>query len=404
MQRKKSKSMVDPKIVKKIKRIHKSDLAVFNNEKKEIAKRLSCLQSTVPILVNQLKQYKDSFDSYRKFNKGIINNGDILNFLYKYKIPFEYHDEVRNLISKNLYRKINQKDLVTAIYERFKKITLKCYLDEQRGNLFPEFIYDFLPANSSVSLKNGKFDSIIQHYNDIENSINVKMFVSASLEPVFKSIYDKIYKDFSESDDEKIKIYSCLILITMLTGIRPGTKIGTVVKHDGDEKIECSTYGLTTLTKDHISFDDGKCYFNFIGKKGTDNKFTIEEPSIVEYLFELYNEDKIFKYGDEQVDYNDFFKYFINTTGFTPSDFRKRIANITLHKCLSKYNGESICDFLNQVYSDVAVALNHKTSDGSVAIESYCNPKILVRWLSGVHSKSFSKSVSNDSFEVKYVF
>ena len=386
MPKKKTKSMVDPKIVKKIQKIHKNDLAVFNNEKKEIAKRLSCLSNTVPALVNQLKQYKDNFDSYRKFNKGIVNNGDILNFLYRYQIPLDYHDEVRNLISKNLYRKINQKDLVTAIYERFKKITLKYYLDEQRGNLFPEFIYDFLQANSSVS------------------SINVKMFVSASLEPVFKSIYDRIYKDFSESDDEKIKIYSCLILITMLTGIRPGTKIGTVVKHEGEEKIECSTYGLTTLTKDHISFDDGKCYFNFIGKKGTDNKFTIEEPSIVEYLFKLYNEDKIFKYGDEQVDYNDFFKYFINTTGFTPSDFRKRIANITLHKCLSKYNGESICDFLNQVYSDVAVALNHKTSDGSVAIESYCNPKILVRWLSGVHSKSFSKSVSNDSFEVKYVF
>lgn len=62
------------------------------------------------------------------------------------------------------------------------------------------------------------------------------------------------------------------------------------------------TYGLTTLTKDHVMFTSKGVQIKYIGKKSQIQKHTITDPQVVEAMKELYHAtptDRLFQYKDE---------------------------------------------------------------------------------------------------------
>jgi hypothetical protein len=397
--KKKNVNFIDPR---RIKKIRKTELQAYDNEISDIKRQLVGLQHNLVDLIRNLKPVVSDFDTARKFNKGVVENQYILEFLSKYGLSASLHDELKKLISANLYNRITQKQLGEKFRSKIENLLRKKFIAEARGDLFPDFVYRYLPTNLSVTHKDGLFEGIRHHYNNEVNSVARKMYVSACLEPEFKNLYNSMYDKFQNPATETEKMYSCLALITMLTGIRPGVKVGTITFYENEEALEKNTFGLTTLTKDHLFFEGDICRFDFDGKKGTFNTFTISEPNIVAYLKDLYDRDLIFKVANESVSYEEFFKFLRKQTGFGPSDYRKRASNVSLFSNLKEYSGESVQDFLEEVFSKVAVDLNHKSTEGGVAINSYCNPRIVLRWLSKENMETLEEAVSETPFKVGF--
>lgn len=65
---------------------------------------------------------------------------------------------------------------------------------------------------------------------------------------------------------------------------------------------EYGTYGTTTLKKKHVTFDDGKLHFKFVGKKGVVNECTVENKHLIDLIKQLVkgigDNSYIFEYDD----------------------------------------------------------------------------------------------------------
>lgn len=390
---------------KKVARIQKEDAFLLEEDRKALKRRCICIQANVSSAIKALRPLaKESGGSIRKFNKMPGVAGPVEKFAGFYGLGSDRHDEIRNMLAANLFSGTTQKDVCEKMYSRLQAWETDLYISEKRGDMFPDFVYSFLPSNVSVRTIGQQFKRVVQHFVEMKrNSINVKMYVSSCLERDFSRLRSKMLRMF-RSGDKSVRMAAGMVLITMDTGIRPGVKVGKVPVHGDEESSEIETFGLTTLRKEHFSFtDDGSCVLNFKGKKGTDNIFTVNDEELVDFLRRQFlSEGEMFEVDGVKADYDYLFKFLVDNVGYMASDFRKRVANITLYSELSKYkDGDDVERFLSEVYSNVAVALNHKTSDGSVAVNSYCNPKILLHWLSG-DGCSFDEAVSENPFEIKY--
>jgi len=387
----------------KLKQIRANSLKAFEKETKDLESRLKGIDHKLQKILKRLTRLSIKFPTPRQFKKEVGQDSCILKLLKGCKLSSDHYKEVLNFIASCLFNKIPEDKQNEKFRLKMEKLVKDDYIKEQRGDLFPSEIYRFLPVNASVNYDADKnFIGIRQHYMNDVNSMEVKMYVSASLEPEFQTIYEKMFKRFMTSKKEAEKMYAGLSLITMLTGIRPGVNVGKVEVRPSkeEEKVEIETFGLTTLTKEHLTFKDDTCIFNFFGKKGTANTFTICEKNLVGWLKDLYDKDSIFKIGGVTVGYKAFLA-FLSKTGYGPSDYRKRVANVSLQRNLDVIDEKKgVSEALNEVFSNVAVDLNHKTSDGSVAVNSYCNPRITVRWLSGVHATTLLESVGENAFQV----
>lgn len=102
------------------------------------------------------------------------------------------------------------------------------------------------------------------------------------------------------------------------------------------------SYGVTTLTKEHLKFRNGQAHFDFVGKKGARNLCCVNDPQLVGLLEQLVrqnNSNYIFSYHLDGVwqevsalDVNDWLKGYHQS--FTSKMFRTWAGNLMLIRIL----------------------------------------------------------------------
>lgn len=105
-------------------------------------------------------------------------------------------------------------------------------------------------------------------------------------------IIKKMEEILSKNNDIINKECAFSILVMIHTGIRVGNEksakgyICNVKSNKEQYQKEIKTFGLTTILKEHINFENDKLFLNFIGKKGI--KQNIEIKSILLKTWALY--------------------------------------------------------------------------------------------------------------------
>lgn len=377
-----------------IKDIQKDDKSFFKKEKAFFNKKLSSLKKNSFGTINALRPLKYRCANTRDLNKELTKNPYIYSLLDLYKVDFNLHDKIKTIITPVLFNINNPETAYKKIRQIFlTKIQEKHLATKRAESVIDNKYFDLMPINLSLELKDGRFNSVRQHYFLFFNSVSVKMFVSKELEKAYSDIYKKVEDEMNSGS-----IMAYMAMIVMLTGIRPGVRVGQVIKNGKT----LDTFGLTLLEKNHCHFEGNKLFFKFYGKKGTFNTYVVENPQIISKIKELYKntEDVIFKQDDKPIDYNAFLKY-IGETGFTPSDFRKRIANLTLFNHLKEHTIEDKYTYAKAGFTKVAEKLNHDDLDINVGINSYVNPIILTKFVTGSLDDNFIDAVTKTDFKVK---
>lgn len=148
------------------------------------------------------------------------------------------------------------------------------------------------------------------------------------LDQKFRQIIMRGYRDTEH------KRCALALLLMMHTGVRVGndssaagywTKVG---KFSKKPSVFVHTYGLTTLTSEHLWFTGNKAHLQFEGKKQVVNKFVITDAEIVKGLKNLvknYSGETLFGLTDYTL--NRFIKTYVGSQ-FTAKDFRCMKANL----------------------------------------------------------------------------
>lgn len=366
--------------------IYEQDKIFFNKEKKYINNQLKGFKKEYENLLIQANQFYKP--NYRAFNRNLQNKKCIKNFLHKFNVSLKQYDNIKHCITKKEKIKIAKQ----FCYQNLQEQLLK----KKRNKIKNKQIFDFLPDNCSIEIKNNKFNTIRQHFQLYKNSVRNKMKTAMLLQQQFDDIYIKVMKDFN-SKNTNLKILATMAIITMETGMRPGTKIGKSNKQNKD----ITTYGLTNLKKSHIKIEQDNIIFKFIGKMGSKNIYKMKNKAIATFLFALKSNEytPLFKTKNNNVKYNDFLTY-LNQFGFTPSNFRKRIANINYFNALKLQNNKNKLVNVNNALKIAAKALNHET-ETKVVINAYCNPVITIKYVAEGIKNNLTEMMDDNLFKCK---
>lgn len=124
---------------------------------------------------------------------------------------------------------------------------------------------------------------------------NLSLLVS-----LIPKLNEVLQQDEQLGDYEKDKILSTITRIILITGIRAGKEFHVTRNN---------SYGITSLRKKHIKFDDNKKHiiFKFKGKSNVIHTHIIKDEYIYNHLKKIYNlklsndeDDKLFLYYDKQ--------------------------------------------------------------------------------------------------------
>jgi len=196
-------------------------------------------------------------------------------------------------------------------------------------------------------------------------------------EKYFLKIKNAIAKDI-KSTNEKNKIIAMIITLILSCGFRIGNK-----KYEKEN----NSHGLTTLKFSHITICQDKknlIIFDFIGKKGVQNKSICNNKYIYNYLLNKLinlqeknqdiNNQYIFLYKDTCVNSNDVNRYLENKlkVKITSKDLRTWNAN----NLFIIYFNKSIYS-KNPIKKALEITANILHNTPSVCKNSYINPKII---------------------------
>lgn len=224
--------------------------------------------------------------------------------------------------------------------------------------------------------KNAKFDRICllaKKINKIMNKIHSELISN--------------YKAFN-----KQACINLILYIVFLTGLRIGNK-ENVKKYN--------SFGVSTLLGKHVRIKDTYIEFNFIGKKGVQNKSIIDNPMVVTIIkgwkrkFKITKNDLFFQYKHNKntckINGSDVNKHLKIFGEFTVKDFRTLNANIYLiHELYNiKLDTNNKVRLLNSALRKVANKLNNTLI---VCKKEYCNPNIIDSFLK--NPLKFKNSIS----------
>lgn len=200
---------------------------------------------------------------------------------------------------------------------------------------------------------------------------------------LFKDLYEKI--ENTPTELESRCAYACMLM--MLNGIRIGNE-GSAEGYESGLKYNegeiVNTYGVTTLLKEHISFNNNKMMLNFLGKSQVDNKIVIENTLVIDV-------GKIHKNNNYPIptwlgiNYEILFEFVKESLGkhYSPKDFRTFCANTSAWKFYQDYkdkNGLTKTE-ANKVIKDIvyrtSLVLNNTPS---VCKSSYIDSR-MVDWI-----------------------
>lgn len=176
-------------------------------------------------------------------------------------------------------------------------------------------------------------------------------------------------------------------LIMMIYGVRVGNEdsaegyVSGLDKNKGDV---VQTYGTTTLLKNHIKFQSGKMFLNFLGKEQVKHDIIISEPFLINIGKRYWNnrQDNDKWIG---IDYDILFKFVKKKIGksFIPKDLRTFCANVTgwneMEKYLTKSSSSSKKDINKEVATIVEVVAKRLGNTPSIARSRYLDSR-MINW------------------------
>ena len=171
------------------------------------------------------------------------------------------------------------------------------------------------------------------------------------------------------------------------------------------------TYGLTTLRSRHITKDENKIRFEFVGKKGKEHKVTIKNKKLVKLvnqcqeipgwnLFQYYDVDGVKRKVDSSL-VNDYLHDICGEL-FTAKDFRTWSASfICFNKLLDIGIEEDETKNKKNVISAIDEAAKGLGNTRNVSRKYYIHPEILDTYKSGSIKKYFDTTLQRKK-EDKY--
>jgi len=156
------------------------------------------------------------------------------------------------------------------------------------------------------------------------------------------------------------------LLISAKTGIRIGNEFSAEGYVSKVKKIEgqfIQTYGLSTLLKKHVSFQDDKMILDFLGKKAVEQYMEVTDPMLVEYGKKFYKANEGEKFLNiDKLEISRFIRTNINQV-LTIKDFRTFCANCEAFKIYKKYiEGTPIPETKSSLSKEIKLILE-KVSD-----------------------------------------
>ena len=185
---------------------------------------------------------------------------------------------------------------------------------------------------------------------------------------------------FDQYKDER----ALALKLMMLTGLRVGniesalgyqTKVHPMLQKKGVKSVFRQTFGLTTLEKRHVHLRKGKIVFDFLGKKGVQQKVVIEDKKTVDQC-----RVQLKKKGETFLGVHDccLRKFVKKTLGdrFTVKDFRTYFANLVATEEILRYEGVP-----KKLERTVCVAVASKLGNTpSISKKAYIDPKIFTNF------------------------
>lgn len=178
----------------------------------------------------------------------------------------------------------------------------------------------------------------------------------------------------------KNKIISLVLKIVDCCSFRLGT-----LKYENDNE----SYGITTITKEHLQFNGKEVIIKFIGKKGVENECTITNPLIVDNLKSLATLQKkdphIMTYQEagewyhiRHIDINKFLNEY--GSNFTSKDFRTFRSNTMLIDLLRNEEDPHKLEppkRKKQMNAAIVSVSNSIHNTKAIAQKDYIDPEIL---------------------------
>lgn len=190
-------------------------------------------------------------------------------------------------------------------------------------------------------------------------------------------IRKRAYKDLKSLTWQKKKLLALIILILDQYGIRIGNK---------EYRKRNDTYGLTTLRRKHMAFDEEEVVFSFKGKSNKNREVHIDDEELIPFIMEAADLPgyELFRYEDGSGHFHDVDSDDVNTyihkfmgADFSSKDFRTWAANRVAIECypeaLKDQKRGSRKKFSNIVIKMVAVELGNTPT---VCRSYYVHPAI----------------------------
>lgn len=213
---------------------------------------------------------------------------------------------------KYVVRKKSGKTNFYYVDSKGRKITDKKIIEYVTHLPIPPMYHDVkIYLNSKKVIAIGTDDAGRKQY--IYNPDHVKKMTKkkynsmVSVGKVMPKINRLIDKNLRLKTYTKEKLIATVLKIMLICNFRIG---------NGKYKELYNSYGISTITKKHITVSPNSVHIKYVGKKGVNNECTVKDPIIVGIIKYLYKKRKINDvfFGVSSNDVNDFLKQFGNVT------------------------------------------------------------------------------------------
>ena len=356
--------------------------------------------------INRVKEMVD------QITQGRQTEGSILKYILDYINIFTTKGQKSRKIETFLVNK------AVFNFKEIAKETSKASSFEGSG--YEEDFKSFFPKEISFELSPTRdVTQFIENYGNkrltIQEKCNRTTFIRKNYEFITKTVLKGL-----DSQDEVKRLTSTMLGVIMVTGIRPGVKIGqTTYKDDNGNEINVPTFGASTLKPEHVEkITPDSVKFNFTGKAGSINLAEIDGNSelsrkVIQSLNTTYRQTKDMEYlfttqDGNRIEYKHLKKYVNDNFGeISPTDFRKEVASREFYESLKRQGLEIYQEYKNMGRSEienlkdtivtriinslsmsvdkVKAKLSHDESSVNVAIDDYIDPRVIINFLNALN-------------------
>jgi DNA topoisomerase-1 len=234
-------------------------------------------------------------------------------------------------------------------------------------------------------------------WNKIRNQS--KFYKLRSFANALPFIRTQVDKDLNLRGLPYEKVMALVIKLIELTNIRIG--------NEAYKKLYGS-FGLTTLQDKHVSFQNSKIYFNFVGKKGISHKMSLESKklaNLVKKCRDIPGQD-LFQYYDDEgnhhtigsADINNYLKR-ITQEDFTAKDYRAWAGTVNALSAFQKLTPpENQKDCKNKVIEVIDEVASKLGNTRTVCKKYYVHPTVISAFEKGTIWKYKSNSRTSELY------